>query len=532
MLRVLIKSRLLALIDSFSRIGTSRQRKKKKTPIVTAVATVMLLVGIIVASVGVMFWGFCDMFVAVGAPWAFWVFAAIYAAMLCIIGSIFTVKTQIFESKDNDLLLSMPIPPKYIFISRMIVLLIVNYLFESVILLPCLVIYSIKVGLSVGGVFGYIVVFLLLPFMALALSTVIAWIISEISSRLKHKTAVTTVLFLSFFCGYMYLSMSIGSLLGEGGALFDSSGLQKTAVFWWAADAIANGGFLSLLYFALCALIPAAITFVVLDKTFIRITTTKKTANKIEYKGNRARRSGALLALLKKELLRFFTSASYILNAGLGSVMTLVMAVILSISAKDFLLILEVPELAWIENIIPAAVVVVCAFFGSMSFVSAPSISLEDRQLWILQSCPVESRQVIMAKLLTHMIVCTPCTLIGAVILCIFYEVSVWMSLLVLLTVLSTVAFCDYVGFFAGLKFPKFGWQNENEVIKQGMAVMISMLGSMVFFVALGVLAYFAAKISAWLGVFAIFAVCVIVCAIIHMYLVGYGVKDFENLKK
>lgn len=530
MLKILIKTRLLALLSSLSQIGN--KQKKKRSSLATVLLAAVLLGGIIIGSVGVMFWGFCEMFVSIGAPWAFWVLAIIYAALLCIIGSIFTVKTQIFESRDNELLLSMPIPQKYIFISRMIVLLIVNVLLESVILLPCLVVYGIMVGYSFGGVVGFIGVFLLLPFLTLTVSTIISWIVSEIASRVRHKNAITIVLFLIFFGGYMYLSFSFGGMLGDVEGVFDPSGLKNTLVFWWGAEAIAGGELLPLLWLGLCAIIPAAITIFVLDKTFIRITTTKKSASKIEYKGNKSKISGVHFALLKKELGRFFSSVSYILNAGIGTIMALVMSVILSISAKDILPIVTIEGFEWVSDIIPMAVVVVVAFFGSMSFVSAPSISLEDKQLWILQTMPIPPKSILMAKLNMHMVVCVPLNLVSATILCIAYEVGAWMSIFVIITVIATVALCDYVGLFFGLMFPKFGWQNENAVIKQSLAVTVSMLSAMAFFVCMGVLGYFCSKISAWFSVGVILVICLIICAIIHLYLISYGTRKFENLKK
>ena len=531
MLKVLIKSRLLALLDSLKQLGGTRQKNKMRNA--TSVIAVVIFLGItVVASVGVMFWGYCSAFVAIGAPWAFWVISAIYAVTLCIVGSIFTVKSQIFESKDNDLLLSMPIPHKYIFISRMVVLLIVNYALAAAVLLPCLMVYCIQVGLSVGGAVGYIGVFLLLPFMSLTISTVVAWIISEISSRMRHKNLITIVMFLIFFGGYMYLSFSLADLMGESGALFNPEGLKNTLVFWWAADAVANGGFLSLLYFALSSLIPAAVTVFILDKTFIRIITTKKSASKVEYKGNKAKGTSIGLALLKKELLRFFTSVSYILNAGMGSIMTVVMAVILAISAKDFTSVLVVPELAWIENVIPVAVVVICAFLGSMSFVSAPSVSLDDKQMWILQSCPIDPRQILTAKLLAHLVICTPLTVAASIILCVAFGVGIGLSVLVVLTVISTVVLCDYFGLTMGVLFPKFGWQNENAVIKQGLAVTVSMFGGMAFFALMGVLGYYTAEINPYLAVCAVFAISAILAGILHVFLFSYGVKKYENLKK
>ncbi len=530
MLKILIKARFLALFDSVSQIG-NRQKKKKASAFKVALAMIALA-ALVVGSVGVMFWGFCEAFVAVGAPWAFWVLSVIYASMLCIIGSVFAVKTQIFESKDNELLLSMPIPVKYIFLSRMAILLLVNYALQSIILFPCLVVYAIQVGLGLVEVLCFLGVFLLFPLLMLTLSTLIAWLISEISARVKHKTVVTVALFLAFFGAYMYFSMSIGALIGSDSALFDPSGLKNTLVFWWGGNAIASGSGLSLLWFALSSVIPAAVTFVILDKAFIRIITTKKSAARVEYKGNRVKSSKISITLLKKELLRFVTSPNYLLNAGLGCIMALIAAVALAVTSGDLLPILEIEGLEWLGKLIPMAVLTICAFIGSTSYISAPSISLEDRQMWILKSCPIDPRSILMAKLNTHVLICAPFMLVSALILCIAYGVGVWMSLFVVLAVLTVVTMQAYVGLFFGLKFPKLGWQNENAVIKQSAAYMLSSLGTMVLSIGFGVLGYFTGRISALLSVSVIFAISLILCAIIHVYLMGYGVKEYENLKK
>ena len=531
MLKLLIKTRILALIDAFNQ-GRNGGKKKKNRSLSSIVLIFTLLGIIILGSVGFTLYGFCNMFVSFGHPWAFWVLAIIYASLLCIIGSFFAVKSQIFESKDNEMLLAMPIPPRYIFISRMVVLLVMNFIFASVVLLPAVVVYLMLGSLSVGGVIGYIVVLLTLPLLSLTVSTVVAWIVSEIASRVKHKNLVTMILFLAFFGGYFYFSFYIGSLVGQDGAIFNPTGLQNTFLFWWGGDAIANANLLSLLWFVLCAVIPALITVWVLDKSFIRIAIAKKSATKIEYKGNTTKSSGTYFALLKKEFWRFFGSVPYMLNAGIGCILSLVVAIIFAFSANDWLPITTAVGYEWLADLIPMAIVIICAFLGSMSYVSAPSISLEDKQLWILQTMPVDAKTVLMEKLSTHIIVCAPTTVIGSVVLCVAYGISVWMSVLVVVTVFATVVFCAYGGLLLGLLFPKFGWQNENAVIKQGMAVTLAMLGGMAFFIVMGVVGFFAAKVSPWLSVATVLAVCCIVSAIIHLYLMNNGAKKFENLKK
>ena len=527
MLKLLIKSKLAALIDALS-YGAGKKSKKK----LSGVGLILLFAFIAVstmASLGSFFWLLCDG-VQAGSmePWTVFGMAISYAFLFCIIGSVFAVKVLIFESKDNDLLLSMPIPTKYIFISRMVVLFIINFALESLVLIPCTILYAAMVGFSIEGVVNLILVSLLLPFFVLTLSTLVAWLISEITSRTKHKNAVTIILYLAILVSYLAFTATTSA----SGATVSADVYKSTFIFWWSATAITNGSFLSLLWFALVSLIPALITFVLLDKAFIRIITTSKSANKKKYTGNRAKSSSTYFTLLKKELLKFFTSPSYVMNAGVGSIMCVIFSIYIATLSGDILPIVGVPGFEWTENLFGPAVVIVCAFIGGMSFVSAPSISLEDKQLWILHSCPINPKDVLMAKLSCHLIVCAPLTLVSAAILCIAYKINVGMSILVLLTVFVCVLFSDYVGLFFGLKFPKFGWQNEMVPVKQSLSTFVTMFGSMLFFGGLGFASYHLSKVSGYLAVLIVFAICATVCGIIHTYLINSGVKEFENLKK
>jgi ABC-2 type transport system permease protein len=62
-------------------------------------------------------------------------FAVTNFAMM-FIGSIFAAKAQLYEAKDNELLLSMPIPPSAILASRMLTLLLINLAFDLMIAVP------------------------------------------------------------------------------------------------------------------------------------------------------------------------------------------------------------------------------------------------------------------------------------------------------------------------------------------------------------------------------------------------------------
>ncbi len=544
MLKTLIKSRIDAIISAI--IFDNKNKKRRSTVAVILISLMLvLLVGIIVASLSFLFYAITLIGKETGDNWATMTLASLVASLFCVIGSIFATKTQIFDSKDNELLLSMPIKPRSIFLSRIIVLLVVNYLLESLIMVPAMIIYGVVCSYTPLGFVFAILSYLLIPVFTLAVSTIIAWIVSFVSSHVKNKTAVSVVLYLVLFLGYMYLCFNMGYSAGADDGNIDLSGLKSTAIFYCVGEAAANGDWLCFLLFALTAIIPSVVIYIVLDFSFIKILTTKKTAAKIEYKGNTQKASSAFGGLVKKELSRFFKSSAYIMNAGMGNILMIVVAIVAAVSSSSaFDLVEELaselslvnPQLASFltENtsgIFALLISCIALFLNSTNIVSAPSISLEDKNLWILQCAPVSARQVVFAKIVSHLIICTPAPVIATLIACIALEVTVAHTIMCLLVILSAVVFTAYLGMLLGLKFPKFGWQNENVAIKQGFAVFGSMFGSMLLGIILIALGIFGITTSYYVSSVLMLTPSLIFAIIIHLYLYLCAENNFEKIR-
>ncbi len=536
MLKTLLKSRLMALWASLSQ----GSKKKKSASGVVLIVVFAFLAVYMLGAISIMFFGMGYAFNEQGDEWAFFTLASLIASALCLFGSIFTTKTQIFESRDNELLLSMPIPPKYILISRILVLLVVNYILEALVMLPALVMYGITIGYTLVGFIYALLSFILIPFLTLAVSSIIAWIISFIASKIRNKTLVSTAMFVAFFAVYMYFCFSLGSFTGSGEELnIDVSGLKNTFIFYYLGNSIASKNFLHFLIFTLVAIIPAIITFMVISYSFIKIITTKKTAKKKEYKEKAEKSSSPFIALIKKEAKRFFTSTAYIMNCGIGSIMLAILSIVVAVNAPNILNAIEtqlsdptqaVPK-ELIYGFIPVIIAIASSFISSMSMVSAPSISLENNNLWILHSLPIKPKTILFAKIANHMIMCTPVSLIAVIIACISLKVSLINTILVMLANIAIIAFTGYFGMFLGLKFPKFDWQNENVAVKQGFAVFGTMFGSMIYAMILSVVAFLVAMLNATLSLVVMIIPSIILCALLHLYFVYKAEKDFEKLK-
>ncbi len=537
MLKILLKSRLASFWNALGQGAVKNGKRSKPTSPILVGVLMVFLAAISMFSLGSVFWLLCFQLGGTPHEWQIFALATMMAGAISLFGSIFATKTQIFESKDNELLLSMPIPTKYIFASRMIILVLINLALTSVVMLPCIVLYGIMCGYTVLGFIFTLATYLLIPFLALALSTLAAWVISEIASRIKNKNAVTVILCVLFFAAYMYFAFGMGFSAGEGESMMiDLSGLKKFFLFYWAGLACANGDALSMIWFFLAVAVPTVILFVVLDKCFIRIITTKKAAAKIVYRGNAEKSHGASGALLRKEFKRFLSSPAYIMNAGMGVIMTVVMAIIMALNAGEINAALDMENdpaiMVVFSRFAPVIVTAICLFFGSMNMISAPSISLEDKNLWILQSAPIDPRDVLRAKLMCHNILGVPFAVAGAVILCVAYRIGIIQTLLCAISAAAMVIAIGYWGLFLGLKYPKFDWQNENMAVKQGVAVMGTMFGGMLLAIALSVLAFFAAFVSEYLSFAAFLVPLAAISAVLHFYLMNRGAIIFDNLKK
>ena len=100
---------------------------------------------------------------------------------------------------------------------------------------------------------------------------------------------------------------------------------------------------------------------------------------------------------------------------------------------------------------------VIC-LLAAMNDITAPSVSLEGKKLWLVQVCPVSGRQILIAKLKLHLLL----TLIPAGILTVaagwVLKPGTAFAVLIPSTVLLFVLFMASMGLLIGLKMPNLNW--------------------------------------------------------------------------
>ena len=113
----------------------------------------------------------------------------------------------------------------------------------------------------------------------------------------------------------------------------------------------------------------------------------------------------------------------------------------------------------------------------SMDIMTAPSISLEGKSLWIAQSLPVTPWQVLRAKLDMQLILNGIPVMFCMICMAVVCPFKIGQFVMMILQVLSFMFVMAVFGLFMGVIKPVLTWTNELTPIKQSASVMITMFG-------------------------------------------------------
>jgi len=408
-----------------------------------------------------------------------WLFFSLFTVLpffIILLFSIFEMKTEIFECRDNDILIPLPIPARAIVLSRVLTVLIYNYIESAVIILPALVAYLVAGG-SALYFFGGLLISLFVPLLATAISTAIGYAVAVLASHMKHKNLATLLISLLFLLGYFYFYSQMMS--GEAymtNALVSVLPIleQYKALRFLGESAMWNP--LATVGVILLSVGAFALAYYFISRNFLRLVTREKSV-KHAYKEKKETQKSPFLSLCGKEFRRFASSAGYMLNASMGIIMTVVVTVLLFSKRDSLPTLMETLEL---QSGLYPVVLMLLVGIGSMTSISASSVSLEGKNLWLLRSLPIPSKTVLLAKAVPHFLLSAPvgvvCALAAAALV---PDVSVLDCLFAVLLPLSASLALSLLGVAVNVWLPKFDWVNEMAVVKRATPVMIFTLAPM-----------------------------------------------------
>ena len=532
MFKALLKKQFLELVKLYL------IDKKGKRRSAGSIIGYVILFGFVFLSVGMMFFMVADglyPLVEAGLDWFYFSMLGMMTIFVGLFGSVFTTYTSLYLAKDNDLLLSMPIPPSVILGTRMITVYATSLLYSALVWIPALVRYFSSASASGLAVLLSILTLPVIALVVHVLTCFLGWGVALISVRLKNKSIITVVISLAFLALYYIVYFRINVILSQ---LIADADKVSAAVRVWAYPFYqmglgASGEGLPFLLFAFIALALFALTYFILSKTFISIITRSASGKKAVYHEHAAKEHSVRGALIRKEAKKFVSSSVYMLNTGIGIVIMLAAAVLAVIKSDVVLRAVGIIEDQFgSKSLVPVAVTVCVCMMASINCISAPSISLEGKKLEMLQALPIRPYDIIQAKMSFHFLVNIAPAIILTATLGILAGIE---GLTVFFMSGCVMIFCGLSGEFGllmNILRPNLNWTNEAVPIKQSMSVVVTMFGGWALCILTGIGYLFLYKnIQASKYLLVVFWLYSIFSWLIRLWLKNKGAEKLAHLQ-
>lgn len=532
MLSLLVKKQLAEIFRSYFYNPKKNTARSRGSIIAMLALFVLLMVGIVGGTFAFLSAVMCDSLVSAGLGWLYFTVFSLLAIFLGTFGSVFSTYSGLYLSKDNDLLLSMPIPVRYIITARLLGVYLMGLMYSGVVILPAIIVYWIIAPFSVGVLVGSLLLVLLLSLFVLVLSCLLGWVVAKISLKLKNKSFITVIVSLLFFGAYYFLHFKAQTLLPKliENAVYYGSVIRDAAYPLYLLGRVAEGDWLAMLLVGAVVAAIFVLTWLLLSRSFLKIATATGKVARVAYKEGKTQLRSPSRALFAKELRRFTASPNYMLNCGLGTLLLPVAGIALLFKGGVLTQTLGLAFAARPGSFTALLCAMICMII-TMNDTAAPSISLEGKALWQLQSLPVRPWHVLRAKLAVQLSLTMLPALFCSVCAALACRLPAVDTVLVLVVPQLCALFLACLDLAIGLKKPNLNWTSEIVPIKQGFGVFLALLSGWAYGLLLGggyLLIGYKLGLLPFLGILALLSA--LSAVLLLLWLNRSGTKIFSTL--
>ena len=533
MIKILVANRFRSIFGAMFDRGRKGEVKKatKRKVVLFSIAYIWLAIAMLILSVSLSL-GMAALLVPLGLSWLYFAMFSIASLSVLFILSIFETKSELFDCKDNELLLSMPISPRDIVGARIAMVLIVNYLVEAVLIVPALIFYAIF-SLDMIGVIGGALVALFLPLLATALASIVGYAVAQISRRFRKSTLITVLASLLFVALYFWFITNLAPNIEALTYWLESADPEALVKDMPLLYYLGNASLLSplpLISVIAISLVVSGLIYFLIVRGYVKIITDIKTAKSAVYKEKKLAKANVVLSLVKKEFKHFLGSAGYMLNAGLGLVFEVVLSVLLLVKSAE---LRNVGVQIFGDNdFIAVALIGAMIMISSMTMLTASALSVEGDRLWIVKSLPIDSRKLLLSKTLPQIILTTVANLFSSIMIIIASGASanLW-AFIIIVPIVANISFA-FLGLNINILFPKFNYENEIQAAKQSLSVFITMMTQMIIgILSITLSLVFSFVFNPLVSALLLMAIFVFFSVLFGLLLFGPSARKYESIE-
>lgn len=389
----------------------------------------------------------------------------------------------LFGCKDIENLTALPVKSSEIISSKFSFMYLLNLLLAVIFMIPGGTVWIISADTDVLRSVLFMLSTFFVPIIPMCIASVIGVLIAFVSSRFKNRSIFAVLLsfialgLVAYFASFSMYSgnqdiSNIGAMLAG-----QITGLYPLSKFF-LQDTDTLGIFGTILFLMLSlAVLFLFIKMVALKYSYFNTLaswTSKYKKHTVSFKEH-----SPFIALYQKEFGRFFSSYMAVLNTGFGTVLLCVFGILLLIVSPEKLgEYTGVPNMNVLLVEYAPLVVVSMLCLGSPS---ASSISLEGKNIWILQSTPISMKTILNSKIAVTLTLHFFGYLLSVFAMLTRLQMNIGQAVSLIIIPICYSLFIAVMGISLNKKYPSFDWSSEVMVVKQSIPVMVSLIVGMVF---------------------------------------------------
>lgn len=399
----------------------------------------------------------------------------------------------LFGSKDIDILTALPVKSGEIISSKFSFLYLLNLLIAIIFMIPGGTIWILSGKANVLHSILFMLSTFFVPLIPMCIASVIGIFIVFVSSRFKNRS-IFAVLFSFIALGLVAyiasVSMQSGNQdIGNIGAMLAGqiTGLYPLSkLFLQGTVFFGVSGSILFLMLSLAALFLFIKMFALKYSYFNTLASRTSTYKKrtVSFKAH-----SPFITLYQKELGRFFSSYMAVLNTGLGVVLLCLFSILLLIMSPEKLG--EYAGITDMNGFLAGYAPLIVASMLTLSCPGASSISLEGKNIWILQSSPASMKTIINSKIGVTVTLHLFGYLLAMIALLSRLQMSVRQMASLIIVPICYSLFIAVLGVSLNKKYPTYDWSSEVAVVKQSIPAIASGIIGMFFVVLPALLNWF-----------------------------------------
>ena len=461
MLKLLLKKQLFEIFSPYFYDAKKNKARSKVSTVMYFSFFALLIVGLLGGIFTFLSVKLCHPLASANLGWLYFALMGLIAVLLGAFGSVFNTYAGLYLPKDNDLLLSLPIPVSSLVAARLFSVYLMGLMYSAVVILPAIIVYWVTAGITVFSLLAGLTLTLLISVFVLTLSCILGWVVAKISQRLRHKSLIVVLATLVFIALYYFVYFKAQIIIQDllANAAMHGAQIKSSAYPIYLFGSVGVGDGKSMLIVSAVAAVLFGLMWVLLSSSFLHIATSTGETVRREYRETASRQRNIDATLLNRELAHFAASPSYMLNCGLGTFLMPVCAVAALWKGRSLFAMLDAMFVDT-PGSVPVLLCVILCGLASMNFMAAPSISLEGKSLWLMQSLPVDPWKVFLAKIRMQLLLTALPLLLCIVCAAVIYPMPPMYLLVFVLFAVSYTLLSALSGLTLGVKMPTLTWTN------------------------------------------------------------------------